>query len=317
MTTQAQIEANRRNAQKSTGPKTDEGKAASSRNALKHGLTAQQLILFDETAEDFAAFLAELRQDHAPADATEAVLVERIAVAHWRLRRVWRAEAALFNNAARAAMRNQTREAMRHAIAEGLEAHPPEGKKLDPDEVQRLARAGVRALSEAALDDAAQKAIEAGEEAPPSLAELGLWPAGLAELQRHEASLERTLHRLTIDLDRMQRRRHQRIMDQQAAARAQLEADGRMLAIRRKVEAEMKEQDLAALESAKRTQSPPNSLAPPGRGRGEGAPQPSSPSPTSPSPNPLPGGARASTNGGAQQAGLVSGSISSRRALMT
>ncbi len=79
MTSTARIEANRRNAQQSTGPRTAEGKAASSRNALRHGITSQQLILFDETEEAFANFHDELRAAHAPADAAEAALVERIA----------------------------------------------------------------------------------------------------------------------------------------------------------------------------------------------------------------------------------------------
>jgi len=58
--TDLQIEANRRNAQLTTGPKTERGKEASRMNALKHGLTAQQVTLFDERAEDFEAFHAEL-----------------------------------------------------------------------------------------------------------------------------------------------------------------------------------------------------------------------------------------------------------------
>ena len=51
MATQAQIDANRANAQKSTGPKTPEGKAKSRRNGLKHGLTAEACMLADEDAQ--------------------------------------------------------------------------------------------------------------------------------------------------------------------------------------------------------------------------------------------------------------------------
>jgi hypothetical protein len=101
MASEAQIEANRRNAERSTGPRTREGKAAASRNALKHGLTARQVVIFDESRDDFARFHDEMREVLAPADAVEEQLVERIILCSWRLRRVSRAEAALFEAGAR------------------------------------------------------------------------------------------------------------------------------------------------------------------------------------------------------------------------
>jgi hypothetical protein len=97
MASEAQIAANRRNALKSTGPSTPRGKAAVSRNALRHGLTAERIVCFDETEAGFAAFAAGLRAALAPADPVEAQLAERIAFDAWRLRRVYRVEADLFN----------------------------------------------------------------------------------------------------------------------------------------------------------------------------------------------------------------------------
>lgn len=97
MTTEARIEANRRNAQLSTGPRTEAGRAAASRNALRHGLTARHIILYDETAEDFGRFQEALRAALAPGDAVEEQLAERIVLCAWRLRRASRAEAALAN----------------------------------------------------------------------------------------------------------------------------------------------------------------------------------------------------------------------------
>lgn len=91
----AKIEANRRNALLSTGPKTEEGRKASSANALRHGLTAQKLMLLDEKPEDFAAHYAAMRAALAPGDEVEERLVERIALCAWRLRRPARAEAEL------------------------------------------------------------------------------------------------------------------------------------------------------------------------------------------------------------------------------
>ncbi len=101
MTSMAQIEANRRNALESTGPKTAEGKAASRANALKHGLAAKQVIVLGEKAEDFEAFHAELWASLDPADGLEEQLVERIVLCAWRLRRACRAEAGVVAEGAR------------------------------------------------------------------------------------------------------------------------------------------------------------------------------------------------------------------------
>jgi hypothetical protein len=98
MTSELQIEANRRNAQLSTGPKTPEGRAVSRMNALKHGLTAQQIVLFDERPENFEAFFDEIVDALKPTDPIETQLAERIAVCAWRLRRAYRIEAAMFEN---------------------------------------------------------------------------------------------------------------------------------------------------------------------------------------------------------------------------
>jgi hypothetical protein len=100
--TDLQIEANRRNAQLSTGPKTVRGKEASCMNALKHGLTAQQVTLFDERPEDFEAFHSELLVALAPQSTVELALAERAALCAWRLRRVYRIETGLFRKARKA-----------------------------------------------------------------------------------------------------------------------------------------------------------------------------------------------------------------------
>jgi hypothetical protein len=97
MATPAQIAANRRNALKSTGPRTAAGKTASSRNALRHGLAARGAVVLGEDPADLARFRAELVAALAPRDGREEFLAEVAAEAAWRLRRVWRAEAALFN----------------------------------------------------------------------------------------------------------------------------------------------------------------------------------------------------------------------------
>jgi hypothetical protein len=95
MISTARIEANRQNAQRSTGPRTAEGKARSALNALKHGLTAQRLLLADEDANELEKFSAELRNQLAPDGELEKLLVNRIVSTAWRLRRVERIEVEL------------------------------------------------------------------------------------------------------------------------------------------------------------------------------------------------------------------------------
>ncbi len=100
MASDAQVAANRANAKASTGPRTAAGQAASSRNALRHGLRAGQPVVFDESLEDYEAHLAGLTAALQPADAAEAQIVERIASCAWRLKRVGRAEASMLNHIA-------------------------------------------------------------------------------------------------------------------------------------------------------------------------------------------------------------------------
>lgn len=97
MASEAKRAANRRNAEKSTGPKSVFGKTRSAQNALRHGLRARKVISFDEREPDFLAFHAELRESLDPADAIEEYLVERIAICAWRLRRMYRVEAELID----------------------------------------------------------------------------------------------------------------------------------------------------------------------------------------------------------------------------
>jgi hypothetical protein len=92
--------ANRRNALKSTGPRTDEGKARTSLNALKHGLRAASLAVPHlEDPEDWEVHRRLVLQDLAPTGYLEAILAERIAATLWRLGRVVRYESATVSKA--------------------------------------------------------------------------------------------------------------------------------------------------------------------------------------------------------------------------
>jgi hypothetical protein len=96
MTSLKQIEANRLNALKSTGPRTEEGKQRSRQNAWRHGLTAETVISALENAADYQAFEASIALDHQPRSATERELVSRLASVLWRLRRSTAIETGLF-----------------------------------------------------------------------------------------------------------------------------------------------------------------------------------------------------------------------------
>jgi len=92
-------EANRRNAQLSTGPRTEAGKRQSRRNAVKHGILASALLITKglgaEDPAEFEDLLSGLHRDLAPVGALEEMLVEKIAVCWWRQKRTLRCEAGL------------------------------------------------------------------------------------------------------------------------------------------------------------------------------------------------------------------------------
>jgi hypothetical protein len=98
MSSLKQIEANRRNALKSTGPTTPEGRERSRCNALRHGLTAETVIATLEDAGDYQAFEAMVIADYDAESAVERELVLRLASILWRLRRATGIETALFES---------------------------------------------------------------------------------------------------------------------------------------------------------------------------------------------------------------------------
>ena len=96
MTSLKQIEANRRNAEDSTGPRSKAGKQRSSRNAIRHGLTAETVIEPLEDADDYSAFEEAIAASFDPETAVERELILRLASLLWRLRRATSIETALF-----------------------------------------------------------------------------------------------------------------------------------------------------------------------------------------------------------------------------
>jgi hypothetical protein len=96
--TQRKIDANRRNAEKSTGPKTAEGKDRSKRNHTSHGFFCADLVLPGEDPWRFHYLREALIDDHKPQNHAELMIVDRIVVAQWKLNRLQRSEAIMHQN---------------------------------------------------------------------------------------------------------------------------------------------------------------------------------------------------------------------------
>lgn len=92
----SKIRANKQNALKSTGPKTSVGKEISSKNSLKHGLLSKELTILEEKPKDLEIFKNNIYISLQPKGAIEALLVEKIVISAWRLRRVLKVEKELF-----------------------------------------------------------------------------------------------------------------------------------------------------------------------------------------------------------------------------
>ena len=96
MASQKQTDANRENAQRSTGPRIAEGKRASCRNALRHGLCAKIVSLPESDQVEFKTVVETVEQELAPGGQFEALLVDEIATGLWRVRRALQIEAEVF-----------------------------------------------------------------------------------------------------------------------------------------------------------------------------------------------------------------------------
>ena len=97
MASSAQIEANRRNSQKSTGPRTGQGKAAARFNALKTGIHAESLVIPGENHADLNTLTAEYHERFQPSTPEQRLLVDNLVANEWQLRRLRKVESQVWS----------------------------------------------------------------------------------------------------------------------------------------------------------------------------------------------------------------------------
>lgn len=196
MTSEKQIVANRRNAQGSTGPRTDRGKAIVARNALRHGLTAQRILLPDETQDELARLVDQLRLHYQPVGAAEVLLVERIIAATWRLRRVYRIEAGVLSWQFHRELADRAEKA-----AERFR------RRTDDDLLNALHTVTDESRHREALGRAAAAAAKRDAE-DTAVGVAFVRDAGganaLPKLSRYETAVERSMYRAMQELERLQ-----------------------------------------------------------------------------------------------------------------
>jgi hypothetical protein len=148
--------ANRRNAQRSTGPRTEEGKRRSRRNALKHGILASALVIDgEEGTEDRAEFeelLDGLQLDLSPVGALEEMLVEKIAVCWWRQKRALKCEGGLVRQRVLTESDSGLRNAIQRKFPDSLDAQALDDQlslplSVDLDRILRYETANQRQLA--------------------------------------------------------------------------------------------------------------------------------------------------------------------------
>jgi hypothetical protein len=203
MTSDKQIEANRRNARKSTGPKSPEGKDRASNNSMSHGILSREVVLPDEDEATFEELRGRLWAELKPVGELESLLVDKIIAAHWRLRRLGRVEAGIF-----AWERYELLADRAHSEARSYLQYPYK------DHIEQMSNTPI--ITDAQKYDAAlSKAEEMKAEQDTETATLGgtfIRDADKAnafsKLSRYETTIERSLYRALHELQRLQAARH-------------------------------------------------------------------------------------------------------------
>ncbi len=201
MTSEGKAEANRSNAQKSTGPRTPEGKAAVRLNALRHGLLSEEVLLPGEDGEALGELGEHVRAELRPVGALENLLVDRVVASVWRLRRLGRVEAGIF-----AWERSEE-------LAERAERDAQSLKWYFP--ADGTTSTNFRIVDEARHQEALNRAWRMRSEQADEIATLGRTFArdadranAFSKLSRYETAIERQLYKALHELERRQAARN-------------------------------------------------------------------------------------------------------------
>jgi hypothetical protein len=211
MTSFRQFDANRRNARKSTGPITEQGKQRSRCNAVRHGLTAETVIGALEDAEAYQAFEAIIIADYDAQSAVERELVLRLASLLWRLRRATIMETGLFE--IQADHLSEFRQA-RHALLTSQEVFHAMFGGADSISYDRYSAShGITNATEA-VQPAEPNPVASAVDRPVELTRCFLRLANLPNfaldrLSRYEATLWRQAGQILFALDALDRRKPQ------------------------------------------------------------------------------------------------------------
>ena len=191
MATTAQTEANRRNALLSTGPKSLDGKKTSSKNAIRHGLLSENIVLLDEDREEFDRFRDDVASQLAPESRLEGLLAERVIACAWRLRRVYRFESDVFAYHEADEKADLAREeAQIHEVVVGARQGRVVVNQRDHEPLMRKAKEAEQRRNSAVLG-----AIVVRDSRGPNT---------LANLGRYEGRIDRSLYRALHELQRIQ-----------------------------------------------------------------------------------------------------------------
>jgi hypothetical protein len=212
MTSLRQIEANRRNAGKSTGPTTEEGKQRARCNAVRHGLTAETVIDALEDAQDYKTFEEAIAADYDPQSAIERELILRLASLLWRLRRATAIEAGLFEIQADHLQECRRVRPLQPAARDMFYAMLGQSSSVDPDGEAR--RATEQVMIRAIAPDRAPKVTNPPNNPPRELARCFLRLANLPNflldrLSRYEVMLWRQVDQILMALEDLERRKPQ------------------------------------------------------------------------------------------------------------
>ena len=192
----------RQNALRSTGPRTLAGRGRSALNALRHGLTAARVLLPGEEQSEFDALKEEAIESFQPQNFLESLLVERIVLAAWRLRRAARAEREILEDR----VHTNAVEAARLDIVRGAGNVLRELRAIT-DELPATAEI---AAQDARLESAMNARATSNTAIGRALAHAGR-DGALDAVERHERGIENALYKALHELERLQRGRWERV----------------------------------------------------------------------------------------------------------